>query len=89
MTPAKKFASLERVCLDALVQLFGSRPFSSALPKSCFKHQLFPSQPVLPNEVSLFLTRYEIQQRNVFSHRELIIDPKIFSIGNAIHLCYN
>jgi len=50
MTPAKKFASLERVCLDALVQLFGSRPFSSALPKSCFKHQLFPSQPVLPNE---------------------------------------
>jgi hypothetical protein len=34
MSPVKRHSSMEKPCLDALVQFFSSRPLSSSIPKS-------------------------------------------------------
>jgi len=40
LSPAKKHSSMEKPCLDALVQILASRPLSSSLPKSLLSGSL-------------------------------------------------
>ncbi|XP_023348276.1 telomere-associated protein RIF1, partial [Eurytemora carolleeae] len=49
MSPAKKFSSLERVCVDSLVQLFGARPLPQTLPRPLLSKPL-PEVAITPQQ---------------------------------------
>lgn len=56
LSPVKKFSGLERVCLDALVQLFGPRPLPQGLSRSTLSvSRQLTEVAVTPQQVSRHL----------------------------------
>ena len=51
-TPAKKFSALDKLILDALIQLFGCRPLDPSLPRSSLSSSL-SSSAFLPMQVAV------------------------------------
>ena len=58
LSPAKKYSGLDKLCLDALVQLFASRPLSTAIPKThlsgSLKNTVFTYDSAMGNAEVIF-----------------------------------